>query len=101
MSILWRGRAQAWGKGVLGDKAMQSSIPGVAFPYPPHPRLLCPAFLCPQAQAPLLLLPRLACRCWLLEGTSVLPDVGIRTGCPRVLVVWQLAPLRERGRRES
>lgn len=35
MSILQRGRAQAVGKGVLGDEAMQSSTPGMAFPWLP------------------------------------------------------------------
>lgn len=96
MGILQRDRAQSGGEGVcLGTWC------GLSLPTPP--KAAFPAFPCPRLQAPLLrwLLPCLACRCWLLAGTSVPPDMGIATGCSSALVVWPLAALLESGPRES
>ena len=86
-STLWGGRAQAGGEGVLGDQAMQSSIPGVAFTYP-LPEAALPCSSMPPGQAPLLLLPCLLCQCGLLAGAPVpqhrLPKCpcGVAVGSP-------------------
>lgn len=82
MSIPQRGRAQAAGEGVLGDKTMQSSPPGITFPWPPL--LLSPlsgGFV--SACCPLLAFCSLDC-------SVQIPDLSF----PRVVTWGKLLNLR-------